>query len=915
MHYITNYPNIESCICHYAQDAHSCFVFPSRITSKLWLHRALSLTGLAALPAEMFLAWDTFKIQCCAPKQAHCTPISQTARLLFAQHIAALNAQSRPPFFHSLVPPQYAQNGHIFTRWIADILPQLDHLEKRIKARRTDLDSETADLLLLKQKYTAFLQKHQLFEPSWIGTEFTPIAERYIIFYPELIEDFSEYEALFDKQPEVTVFRTPPFNKNETPLTLFDTIHTEIRSAILSIEQLLAQGIPPHTIAISAADIQSLMPYLKRECTLRHIPAEFRLGFTLGTQQAGMLFSQLSRCITEHYSFASMKAFLLNTHIPWKHPHAIQAFIHFGIQNNCLVSWKDHDSYKNVWLEAFRYPIAKQNAALHAEKEAAERWFRPFMNYTQKLVHAKTFSEIQKYYFLFSQEYIDNTQFSEEDNAVIARCIAVLEELITLETELHEYIPEQPYRFFAEQLAHEIYVPQTAGTAISILPFKVAAGAPFEHHFILNCNQQDTRVLYQKLPFLRKDKKEALGIYEIDASAAFFSAYAQYGHVHFSCAKKIFSGYAIANTLFSKTITGAPNTLHDPFMQEYRYFRSESDFPQELYPVQKQGFTVFNELKPTRGFSFVTGSFAHQLPALTAALQLHYTDGLFRISQTSLANFSSCAVKWLLKSILTIQAADTDAELFNPSHTGLICHAVLQKLYQKIHATDTVFISTHKGRYQAWAHELFDTLVYSTTDFQGPLAVPFIQSLKTRVLKSVEAVLSFDEAKLDGYEPLSMEEEFSYANGNILYHGKIDRISYRAADGRAVILDYKTGAVPSASSYSPPALTDFQIPMYIFLAEHARIKKPIEHAFFLNVSDGKVSYIVNDKNSIDQGASRSKTREEFESTMQAFYQAASDFAQKVNTEALEKPKTVQRQDCEQCAFKMICRTTFLVGKP
>lgn len=915
MHYITGYPSVESCICTYAKNAGSCFVFPSRITGKLWLHRALSLTGLAALPAEMFLAWDTFKIQCCAPKQAHCTPISQTARLLFANHIAVLNAQSRPPFFHSLVPPQYAQDGHIFTRWIADILPQLDHLEKQIQTHRIVPDSEISDLLLLKQKYTAFLQKTQLFEPSWVGTEFTPAAERYIIFYPELIEDFAEYYTLFEQQPEIAVFKTPPFNKNEAVLTLFDTIPTEIRSAILSIEQLLAQGEPAHAIAVSAADIQSLMPYLKRECTLRNIPAEFRLGFTLSSRQAGMLFDQLSRCVTEHYSFASMKALLLNTHIPWKQTQAIQAFIRFGIQNNCLVSWKDGDGYKNVWLEAFRYPIAKQNAALHAEKEAAECWFRPFMNYTQKLVHAKTFSEIQKYYFLFSQEYIDNTQLSEEDNAVIARCIAVLEELINLETELHEYIPEQPYRFFAEQLAHEIYVPQTAGTAISILPFKVAAGAPFEHHFILNCSQQDTRVLYQKLPFLRKDKKEALDIYETDASAAFFSAYAQYGHVHFSCAKKIFSGYAIANTLFSKTITGSPDTLHDPFMQEYRYFRSESDFPQELYPVQKQGFTVFNELKPTRGFSFVTGSFAHQLPALTATLQLHYIDGLFRISQTSLASFSFCAVKWLLQSILTIQAADTDAELFNPSHTGLICHAVLHKLYQKIQSTDPVFISAHKDRYRAWAHELFDTLVYSTTDFQGPLAVPFIQSLKTRVLKSIEAVLSFDEAKLDGYEPLSMEEEFSYANGNILYHGKIDRISYRAADDRAVILDYKTGAVPSASSYTPPALTDFQIPMYIFLAEHARIKKPIEHAFFLNVSDGKVSYIVNDKNTIDQGASRSKTREEFESTMQAFYQAASNFAQKVNAEALEKPKTVQRQDCEQCAFKMICRTTFLVGKP
>ncbi|MDA4665467.1 PD-(D/E)XK nuclease family protein, partial [Enterobacter hormaechei] len=91
-------------------------------------------------------------------------------------------------------------------------------------------------------------------------------------------------------------------------------------------------------------------------------------------------------------------------------------------------------------------------------------------------------------------------------------------------------------------------------------------------------------------------------------------------------------------------------------------------------------------------------------------------------------------------------------------------------------------------------------VIHTQTDFQGPLAAPFIQSIKKRTLQGVAFVLSVDAEKLDGYTPLVMEGKLQHKSDNILYHGIIDRISYQQAEDRAVILDYKSGSIPSASS-------------------------------------------------------------------------------------------------------------------
>ena len=922
MHTISDCSTIEDCIRRYGTDARTCFVFPSRIASRLWMQRALTLTGLTAIPAGLFIAWDAFKTDCCIAQTENRSPVSQIIRLLFAHHIAAANAASPQPLFRTLIPAGYAADGAVFAQWIAGILPQLDHWEKRTMQHTAHSNDEAADLSFLKKAYQDFLDSHRLFEPSWAGAEFIPHAEHYILFYPELMEDFEEYRDILTDQSELSVLPAPQFDRTAVSLTQFDTMREEIRITALTIEQLLTCGIPACDIAVSVAGIEEAVPYLKREFALRGIPAEFRLGFKLGEQQAGRLFPLLERCVQERYSFESLKPLLLNPHIPWKEPQKIQALIRFGLRNNCLVSWKDDGQYKNVWLEAFKqkthynpHTCFNEEAA---EKEAAQQWFIPFMKAAERLVHAHGFLEMQKHYILLRNQYLDPNGFSPEDDAVMGRCITLMQELVQLEADFADCLPEQPYHFFTAQLSREIYVPQNTGTAVSIFPFRVAAATPFTHHFVLNCNQKASRVIYQKLPFLRKDRREALGVTEQDATEPFFAVYAEYGTAHFSVSQHAFSGFGVANGIFAPPYRRSSGIdSEDAFLQEYACFKQEQAIPAALYAVQKEGFAQCAALNKERDFSFLTTPFNGSVPTLSEKLTAaQYEDGAFRISQSGLRLFSTCPAQWFLSAALHISEDQTDAELFNPRNIGIICHSVLEQLYRRIRETDTVFISAHLSDYTAWASELFDKTVTQKTDFRGPLASPFIESIKKRTLQSVAFVLSFDAEKLDGYQPYTMEEELRYRSGAILYHGMIDRISYQQGEGRAVIIDYKTGKqIPTAASYNPEGLTDFQIPMYVFLAENAEttcFKQEVRHAFFLAVTEEEVKYIINDKSAVAQGSARSKTREDFEPSIKAFLDAAQLYAQQVKEEDFRKPAAVQLKDCMGCPFHTICRTAFVV---
>ncbi|HPS43238.1 MAG TPA: PD-(D/E)XK nuclease family protein [Treponemataceae bacterium] len=560
------------------------FVFPSDVASGLWLEASLAITGRDTLPARRFIAWDRFKERAVQSSVAGKEPVSAIVRKLYALDLARRNRESRVPMFDSIIPAAFAESGDAFAPWIAKILPSLALLERKRRAagtsREEGADGEDRDLALLKADYARFLDAESLFEPSWQIPPLKDAGDRFIIFFPEAIEDFAEYAELLAGAPfvrTVSAFQAPqgpaqiahpaqakhpaqatnPANsvnpaqstrpgeldfgfedeievddaiaqdaKMSEPFALsaYATTRDEFKAVALEIERLLGSGTRPESIAVSVPNLESAAPYLLREFTLRSIPFEYRAGTPLGACPAGRFFARAAECVSSGYAFAHVKALLLDRSIPWRNRELAEALIEFGIRNHCVTGWREDGKTVDVWEAAFRDPAWADPADWRVRD-----YYRKLSTALSGLVGAKTFSEIRNRWFAFRDEerdgLLDMGVLSAEDDAVLARCVEELGSLASLEIRYPRLMPEKPFSLFVSTLDEEKYVRRRATTGVNVFPYRVAAGTPFPWHFVVDASQDGATVVYSPLDYLRQDKRGAIGVADTDASRAFFELY------------------------------------------------------------------------------------------------------------------------------------------------------------------------------------------------------------------------------------------------------------------------------------------------------------------------------------------------------------------------------------------------------
>jgi hypothetical protein len=76
-----------------------------------------------------------------------------------------------------------------------------------------------------------------------------------------------------------------------------------------------------------------------QEFALRSVPVTRRAGKKLGETGAGKLFSLIIECAGSRFSFNSLKALILNDHIPWREREKNKALVNFGIKYNCVSAY------------------------------------------------------------------------------------------------------------------------------------------------------------------------------------------------------------------------------------------------------------------------------------------------------------------------------------------------------------------------------------------------------------------------------------------------------------------------------------------------------------------------------------------------------------------------------------------------
>ena len=64
-------------------------------------------------------------------------------------------------------------------------------------------------------RYSDFLAKNNMFEPSWIIPDFSSVGKKFVVIYPELLDDYADYIDIFSKTEDFIIVNLPEFEENE----------------------------------------------------------------------------------------------------------------------------------------------------------------------------------------------------------------------------------------------------------------------------------------------------------------------------------------------------------------------------------------------------------------------------------------------------------------------------------------------------------------------------------------------------------------------------------------------------------------------------------------------------------------------------------------------------------------------------
>ena len=896
------------------------FVFPSQTAAGLWAQKTCTLGIVRSVAAGRFLAWDRFKEELIRERETGRRPASLVMRKLFADALLRRNAEA--PFLKSLVPAECAKEGGIFVSFIARLLPSLAFWEK-LAGKAGNVyrggDDEDRDYSALKKEYSAFLERYGLFEPSWEELKIKEGNERYVIFFPELIEDFAEYDALL-LEPRFTRVNTEISGR---PLCLeYESAREEIRAAVLELQRLHEEeGLPYEDMAVSVPELEEMEPNLLKEFTLRHIPFTRRAGKKLGETGAGRLFPLVNECASSDFSFNSLKALVLNDRIPWKERETNKKLIRFGIKYNCVSAYVQDGKQVDIWEEAFREGFSDGGREL-------QLYYGELKRRARALAGSKNFLDIRKNYFAFRRGLLDMEMISDEDNAILGRCVEELSSLIELEEKFNEpsLVPASPFGFFLSCLDEQEYVKANQKPGVNIFRWRVAAASPFACHFVLNASQSAASVLYQPMKFLRPDKRKRLGLEDSDATGAFITLCGAWKEGSFkswsriSSSKMSFSGWAIPHSFFAHGNTvSAPASPPDPYSEERRFWKEKGDSLAKIYPLQKHSYELWKNKLALRGekYSFFTSP----VPASTVRELVENAfpreDGCLVVTPTEDLNvYYACAVKWLYLRVFRAKEFSLEAALLDDMALGTLYHKILERLFIKIKNEDRVFDSRHLNDYKSWALEITKTAIRENRAFKGPLAVPLVSPQAWGMAKKLAGVLEKEADNFSGYEVKELEMKVNYKTEDLLVKGYIDRVSV-SPDGEPVIVDYKTSDPPvqiPVEKLQEIPLSEFQMPLYIKLYEKemnsgeagAAEATEVKGAYFYSIN-GKRIKIVMGKSS---GAkSKAPSREEYSGVLEAAEKQIEEFAKKVK--ALDfVPRDMKLEDCFKCMYRAACRRTY-----
>ncbi len=863
---------------------------------------------MKVIQKSRYISWDIFKKQVIAsPLQKR--PINRIERFLFLNSL--FKNYEKSDYILKTIPQQYNSYSYLFIQDFIEILPILRQV--CINPRSVD-PVKLTDFREILHKYDLFLANNNLFEPSNEISQLKPNGSEYLIFFPEVIDDFEEYRDLISKAVNISTVSVDAFEQIEdSPLHTFETSIHECKWLFNKIYSLLKTGIPVEDIAITACNIEEIESHIKLTGTLFGIPLTIHKGKKVSSLMVSRVFQSIRDIYEDNFSLRALKGLLLNNSVPWKDRATSFSLIDLGIRYKCVKDSTPEGS--GLWESSFKK--AARHGLYPGQMEKIEGLYKSLVNFAKKINKAASFEELKNGIEAFLSAHVRQGGWDREQERILQFSLSALDELSTAEKRLSGIeIPDHVF-VFLNYLEQVIYVSKTGDRAIPVYPYRVSAGIVPKYHFIVNASQAGMKYRTGDFSYLSEYEKSASPGLVRDFTDHFFSLYLHSGeNVIVTHSREGFDQrhvippYYIIKGDTEKHTNASEDTESDPCVaEELMWLGHRPVCPGLVSNLQKTGFASAS----ATGFAERKSDYSRD-PVKDADLSEYVIpraekEGVIHLSSTSLEKFVSCPFHWFLEKVLGIEETDWDIiRLDDPKDFGTIMHAIFQKFYQYV-------IDTHGGilppDVAATANLMKQIVVETTTEYKRLFPVPVTPVWSYWIERFFELSEHFVRNEIREYgsaQTLFVEEQLKVyiGEGKILLNGKIDRIS--ECCGKLSIIDYKKKKGTSQKAIFSDSPSSFQIPFYVYLAETSTGKATEKAGYYL-MEEGKYSYVFDSRK---QGK-ETEEAEKIASSVRLMLDIAGETAARIRRGDFTVNGQYGNAECGTCAYRGVCRNRFLLN--
>lgn len=169
---------------------------------------------------------------------------------------------------------------------------------------------------------------------------------------------------------------------------------------------------------------------------------------------------------------------------------------------------------------------------------------------------------------------------------------------------------------------------------------------------------------------------------------------------------------------------------------------------------------------------------------------------------------------------LGAEAMETPVEGLDPAARGTLVHGALEAFWKTQRDSAALQALDAAGRSAAIERAVMQALADFEEKSRQPLPPAFRQLEAARLARLLELWLEVEAARPQPFEVIACEAPAEVEIEGIRVRMVVDRID-RLADGRQLIVDYKTGAAIDVRNWAAERITEPQLPIYAALVNDA----------------------------------------------------------------------------------------------